>query len=75
MLSAPGLILTDALKHFSAFSEPELLDRLIQNTPCGRLTTPEDVAETVAFLCSHGAAMICGQVITIDGGYTLITQR
>jgi NAD(P)-dependent dehydrogenase (short-subunit alcohol dehydrogenase family) len=35
------------------------------------LVTPEDVAEVVAFLCSPAAAMICGQVIVIDGGYTL----
>jgi enoyl-[acyl-carrier protein] reductase III len=72
---APGLILTDALQHFSAFNDPELINRLIQNTPCGRLVTPEDVSEAVAFLCTPSAAMICGQVITLDGGYTLLAPR
>ncbi|MFN2146448.1 MAG: SDR family oxidoreductase, partial [Anaerolineales bacterium] len=31
----------------------------------------EDVAGVVAFLCSPAAEMICGQVITVDGGLTL----
>lgn len=72
---SPGLILTDALQHFSAMSDPELINRLTGNTPCGRLVTPDEVAETVAFLCSPASAMICGQVITIDGGFTLIAPR
>ncbi|NIW44815.1 MAG: SDR family oxidoreductase, partial [candidate division Zixibacteria bacterium] len=32
---------------------------------------PEDVAGVVAFLCSPAAAMIRGQIITVDGGLTL----
>jgi len=72
---SPGLVLTEALQHFSAMSDPDLPDRLIANTPYGRLVTPEDVADVVAFLCSPSAAMICGQVITVDGGYTLVAPR
>jgi len=30
------------------------------------------VAEVVAFLCSPAAAMICGQTLIVDGGYTLL---
>jgi NAD(P)-dependent dehydrogenase (short-subunit alcohol dehydrogenase family) len=33
--------------------------------------TPEDVAATVAFLCSPGAEMIRGQTVVVDGGYSL----
>lgn len=72
---SPGLVLTDALQYFSAMSDPTLIDRLKSNTPAGRLVTPEDVAEVTAYLCSPYSAMICGQVIVVDGGYTLITPR
>jgi len=39
--------------------------------PLRRLGVPEDVAGTVAFLCSPDAAWITGQTIVIDGGVTL----
>lgn len=72
---APGLVLTDALKHFSVLGDPQVIERAVANTPAGRVVTPEDVAELVAFLCSPAAYMIRGQVITIDGGYTLTVPR
>ena len=50
----------------------ELIDRYRQAVPSGRLVTPEEVADAVAFLCSDAAAMIVGQVITVDGGYSLM---
>ena len=69
---SPGLVVTDALRHFSVFEEAgqEVIDRTLQRTPAGRLCTPEDVAELVGFLCSPEASMICGQTIIIDGGYS-----
>jgi len=72
---SPGLVETDALKHFASLADPEVIPRAIQNTPAGRLVQPEDVANVVAFLCSPEAAMIRGQVIIIDGGYTLIVPK
>lgn len=39
-----------------------------QTTPAGRMVTPEDVANVVAFLCSEEAFMIRGQTIVVDGG-------
>jgi len=36
--------------------------------PLGRLTTPEDVAEVVAFLASDGAEYITGQAVNVTGG-------
>ena len=68
---SPGVVLTDALRHFAALREQDLIEEVRTATPAGRLVTPEDVAQVVAFLCSPGAAMIRGQVITLDGGYTL----
>jgi enoyl-[acyl-carrier protein] reductase III len=50
----------------------ELIERYRQAVPCGRLVKPEEVADAVAFLCSAAAAMIIGQVLVVDGGYSLV---
>jgi enoyl-[acyl-carrier protein] reductase III len=72
---SPGMVITDALEHFSALSDGKLTERVTSLTPAGRLTTPQDVAGVVAFLCSPPAAMIRGQIIVVDGGFTLLTAR
>ncbi len=68
---APGIVETEALKHFAFMKDKGVLSRAVANTPAGRLVTPRDVAEVAAFLCSPAADMICGQIIVVDGGYTL----
>ena len=69
---SPGVVETDALKHFSVMGNPEVLKRASSLTPAGRLVQPEDVAGVVGFLCTPAASMIRGQVIVVDGGYTLL---
>lgn len=69
---SPGVVLTEALQHFDAMRQEEhLVDRMLAQSPTGRLVTPTDVAGVVAFLCTPAANMICGQTILVDGGYTL----
>jgi enoyl-[acyl-carrier protein] reductase III len=68
---SPGIVETDALKQFDAMADGSILQKAIAATPAGRLVSPEDVAEVVAFLCTPAASMIRGQVIVVDGGYTL----
>ncbi len=57
---SPGIVETDALKHFDAASDESLIERVSAATPAGRLVTPEDVANVVAFLCTPAASMIRG---------------
>jgi len=68
---APGIVETDALTHFAFMQNDEVLPKALAATPAGRLVTPRDIALLAAYLCSPDAEMIRGQVITIDGGYTL----
>lgn len=68
---SPGIVETDALKHFQFMTNDNVLEKARSATPAGRLVTPQDIADLVVFLCSPQAAMIRGQVIVIDGGLTL----
>ncbi|MBT5855863.1 SDR family oxidoreductase [bacterium] len=60
-------------KSFNAIPNAEtVLVTAKEKTPVGRLVTPEDAADVVAFLCSDQSRMICGQFITIDGGAFIV---
>lgn len=62
---APGCIETDMVKVLGE----ETRAMLVEETPIGRLGTPEDIAALVSFLASEKASFITGQVITADGGF------
>ncbi|MFT7584292.1 MAG: enoyl-[acyl-carrier protein] reductase III [Cellvibrionaceae bacterium] len=70
---APGIIRTDALEKFDIVREggEGFYEHMIEKTPLGRLGTPEEVAEIVAFLCTPAARLIVGQTIVMDGGHSL----
>lgn len=61
----PGVIDTDMLAQFDQADRQALADE----TPLGRLGTPEDVARLIAFLASDKASFITGQIIGCDGGF------
>jgi meso-butanediol dehydrogenase / (S,S)-butanediol dehydrogenase / diacetyl reductase len=48
----------------------ESLDELTARQPLGRLGTPEEVADAVAYLASDAARFVTGSVLVIDGGLT-----
>ena len=64
---APGVIDTDMVQVLGQ----ETLLSLAQETPLGRLGTPEDIAEAIAFFASERSGFITGQVLTADGGFIL----
>jgi NAD(P)-dependent dehydrogenase (short-subunit alcohol dehydrogenase family) len=65
---APGVTMTDMVR---GRLEDEMFKRVnVETTPFPRLGEVEDVASTIAFLCSPGAGFINGQTIVVDGGWT-----
>ena len=62
---APGVIHTDMVEALGQ----ETMDGLAEQTPLGRLGTPEDIAYAVSFFASEKASFITGQVLTAAGGF------
>ncbi len=67
---APGAVLTPRTERNIAAGTVSM-DELVSRTPAGRLPRPEEIAKTVLWLASDDAAMVNGQVITIDGGWSV----
>ncbi|HEY3069978.1 MAG TPA: enoyl-[acyl-carrier-protein] reductase FabL [Gaiellaceae bacterium] len=65
-----GLVETGALEYFP--NREEMLDYYKRRTPAGRLVEPRDVADVVCFLASPEADMIRGQIVVVDGGYSVL---
>ena len=61
----PGVIETDMLSCFSG----DDLAALAEETPAGRLGTPEDVANMILWLSDEKAGFVTGQVIGVNGGF------
>lgn len=59
-----GLIATD----MTAGLKQEVVERIVKGSALGRIGTPEEVAEAVAFLASQRASYITGQSLVVDGG-------
>jgi len=63
-----GPVDTDSLRSFASFSE---IEAECARRPGHRLGTPADVAPVIAFLLSPESRWLCGQVIVVDGGFSL----
>jgi enoyl-[acyl-carrier protein] reductase III len=64
-----GFIDTDALKSFPNYDE--MVTEVVRRTPFGRVGTAAEIADVVVFLCTDASRWITGQIIIVDGGYTL----
>lgn len=62
----PGLIATAMMQRFN--SEGSASPDWSSSVPMGRMGEPEEIAQTVVFLCSDAASYITGQAIVVDGG-------
>ncbi|MEZ5779020.1 MAG: SDR family oxidoreductase [Paracoccaceae bacterium] len=59
---------TPLLKSFMGEDTPEIRARFLSTIPIGRFSTPEDMGNAAAFLCSDEASMITGVALEVDGG-------
>ena len=64
----PGYIRTPMTEQGSLL-DPGNEERIIARHPIGRLGVPEEIAETVVWLCSDAASFVTGQAMAVDGGY------
>ena len=64
----PGYIET---KMTSKNNSAEVIEQLTKGIPVGRLGTPDEVADAVAFLARTNNTYITGQNIIVDGGYSV----
>ena len=63
---APGLIKTRFAE--ALWGNEEILKRVVESNPMGRIGSPEEIAGAVVFLVSDAAGYVNGEVIVIDGG-------
>ena len=66
---SPGVI--DTPFH-EVFSTPEMMKNFVAGIPQGRVGTPDEVAQVVAFLASSAASYLTGQTIEINGGQFML---
>lgn len=64
---APTYVRTDLT--VPIFSNPELLERIMQHTPLGRFPAPSEIAAAIVYLCSPAANCVTGITLPVDSGY------
>ncbi len=66
---SPGTVDND---FHAKFSNRQILDAMLAQTPAGKLGDNEEVADTILFLCTEPSRYIHGQTIEINGGMYMI---
>ena len=59
---------TPLLASFMGEDTPDMRAKFLSTIPMGRFSTPEDMGNAAAFLCSDEASMITGACLEVDGG-------
>jgi NAD(P)-dependent dehydrogenase (short-subunit alcohol dehydrogenase family) len=65
---APGLFKTRFAE--ALWSNPAILQRVVEGNPFGRIGEPGEIAGAAVFLVSDASSYVNGQVLVIDGGGT-----
>ena len=66
-----GSVMSASLKD-TLRDNDEVREAIISGTPLHRIASPNEVADAVQYLASDAACFVTGQIITVDGGRTLI---
>jgi 7-alpha-hydroxysteroid dehydrogenase len=66
-----GSVMSASLKE-TLRAHREFREDIEEHTPLGRIAAAEELSETVQFLCSESAGFMTGQILTVDGGRTLL---
>jgi NAD(P)-dependent dehydrogenase (short-subunit alcohol dehydrogenase family) len=64
---SPSNVMTDMTKG----AGEELINYFIEQTPLKRIANPEELAKPIVFLASDDASYITGEILVVDGGYSL----
>ena len=69
---APGAIDTPFLRDALAGvpDVDEVLTQIAAAHPLGRISDPDEIAETIVFLASPRSRFVSGAILMVDGGYT-----
>ena len=65
----PGVVKTGMARH--NFENPDTIKAMMKGTPWPRLGEPGDIAKVVNFLLSDDAQWMTGQILAVDGGFTV----
>ncbi|MGI9393838.1 MAG: SDR family NAD(P)-dependent oxidoreductase [Boseongicola sp.] len=68
---ALGSVMSASLKGAIKENE-EFRDEILDSTPMSRIASPTELAEVAQFLASDGSSFMTGQILTVDGGRTLV---
>ena len=67
----PGVVLTERIR--AEFELRPELEQIRHNAhPLGRMGHPDEIAETVLWLCSDAASFVIGHGLAVDGGYVIV---
>lgn len=66
---APGYVDTDLTRQNNS---PEALERIRESIPLRRLASVEELAQMAGFLVSEANSYMTGQVVVVDGGFTIL---
>lgn len=64
---APGVVDTE----MNGLLDDDTMECLKEETPLGRIGSPEDIAQSILYLASEGASFITGQVLSVNGGFVI----